>query len=309
MNTTTNALTEMYNSFGGGNVLCDKAHMEHVTAVINTLEKKKIKYKIIPMPVYGDDGLEVTFAIVIMVDKKNLKRNKKSISNNKYILFNSWYTKNRKSSWPNSHTMWNLMKTHTTAKPFVDIFDFMEKIGKSIETKKSSPPPSSSPSEDNAVITDVNNENNARRMNLYNEFYKITTYTFVNDAAPSNSFIYDIKLDGNDGLEKLNRQTLENGVIAFKNILKSAVPSSVEFLTTTTATTTVATSKKNDKTLKSSSSSSSSLSSSSRKRSATTAAVSSSKNVKSAKKSKKSHVVPALTMENDQSDDTQMSYS
>ena len=288
--TTSNALAEIYSNFGGGNILCDKVHMEHVTTVINTLEKKKIKYKIIPMPVYGDDGLEVTFAIVIVVDKKNTKRNKKSISNNKYILFNSWYTKNRNASWPNSHTMWNLMKTQSTAKPFVEIFDFMEKVGKTIIKS------SADTSTNNDVnAADVVNENNAQRIKLYNEFYKITTYTFENNTAPSSSFIYDIKLNKSEnGLDKLNRQTLEIGIEAFKNILI-----------------------KHDQSISTSLKLSSSSSSSNNKIKESSNKIVKLKKripIKTAVKKSKKEAAPAaaspmMAMENDQSDDTQMSYS
>jgi hypothetical protein len=320
--TTTNALTEIYNNFGGGNIVCDKTKMEHVTAIINTLEKKKIKYKILPMPMCGKDGLEITFAIVIIVDKNhNDKRNKKSISNNKYILFNSWYTKNRSASWPNSHTMWNLMKTQASAKPFVEIFNFMEKLGKFILLKNQTDAAAGA-----AVATTAPPENNSssggendvsQLCNLYDEFYKITTYTFTHNAAPSSSFIYDIKLNNKadlgvdgGGLEKLNRQTLEEGVAVFKNILSKENPSIAATIKPSRKTikikelpvvvennkgsgggvvgvaNTVTTSKPN-----------------SRKRT---------KPVKKAAvpaKKQQQQQPPAITMEDDQTDDTQMSYS
>ncbi|CDG72872.1 pp31 Nuclear matrix associated phosphoprotein [Spodoptera exigua multiple nucleopolyhedrovirus] len=315
-NTTTNALTEIYNNFGGGNILCDKAHMEHVTAVINTLEKKKIKYKIIPMPMCGEDGLEITFAIVVMVDKKNAKRNKKSISNNKYILFNSWYTKNRNPSWPNSHTMWNLIKTQFLAKPFVDIFDFMEKIGKSITTKEASD--KKNVNDTDANVDDVENH----RYKLYDEFYKITTHTFIHNVAPTSSFIYDLKLNKSDGddnksdssLEKLNRQALEEGILVFKNILSKYDQSITKTIKSSNS--------KNAKAIEN-------VINENDKKTATAAAtatisktvvsVSGSnkrKRTKPVKKTtaaaanKKMRAAPVVVeMEDDQSDDTQMSYS
>ncbi|ACI28840.1 39K protein [Agrotis ipsilon multiple nucleopolyhedrovirus] len=308
--TTTNALTEMYSKFEGS-VIYDKAHMEQVTTAINILEKKKIKYKIIPMPVYGDEGLEVTFAIIIVIDKKNAKRNKKVISNNKYILFNSWYTKNRSESWPNSHTMWNLMKQQPAAKPFIDIFDFMEKVGKSIEVKKQ---PSSD--ESNGAAAADNNceikESNERRVKLYTEFYRIATATFASGNAPSSSFIYDIKLGKNAGgggggsLERMNRQILENGIEAFKTVLfKQNQPSS---------------SKQQQNKIKELPSTSSPYEEKSvsrkRKQSTPAAAVVNNNTIvapaaKQAKKGKASRepVVPVLTMEDDHTDDTQMSFT
>jgi hypothetical protein len=316
--TTTNALTEIYNNFGGGNILCDKAHMEHVTAVINTLEKKKIKYKIIPMPMCGEDGLEITFAIVIMVDKKNGKRNKKSISNNKYILFNSWYTKNRSASWPNSHTMWNLIKTQLLAKPFVDIFDFMEKVGKSITTKETE----TDKKKDGANNANVDAENGVfHRHKLYDEFYKIATHTFVHSAAPSSSFIYDIKLNKSDAsdssLEKLNRQTLEEGISVFKNILSKydqSIGAALKLLKNNNNNNTTTTNSKNSKAVEN-------LVNDNDKTStiittATTtvgAAPNKRKRTKPVKKgavaAKKIRAPVVVAMEDDQTDDTQMSYS
>lgn len=297
--TTSNALTEMYSKFESS-VIYDKAHMDQVTTAINTLEKKKIKYKIIPMPVYGDEGLEVTFAIIIVIDKKNSKRNKKIISNNKYILFNSWYTKNRNESWPNSHTMWNLMKQQPAAKPFIDIFDFMEKVGKSIEIKKVDDDNNSNGITEAAVNKSDNNadikEGNERRVKLYNEFYRITTATFSTNAAPPSSFIYDIKLskEGPSGLERLTRQVLENGIEAFRSVLfKQHQPASV--------------SKSSSKIRDSHSTTSSSETAdktASRKRKPSTV-------TKHVKKSKlrREEPAPALTMEDDQTDDTQMSFN
>lgn len=196
----------MYSKFEGS-VIYDKSYMELVTSAINVLEKKKIKYKIIPMPVYGEEGLEVTFAVILVIDKKNIKRNKKSISNNKYILFNSWYTKNRDQAWPNSHTMWNHMKRQPSAKPFIDMFNFMEKIGKSIETLD----------KDNTVT-----DSNERRVKLFNEFYQIVTMTLTSGTAPASSFIYEIKLSDKDddtNFKNLTPKILQAGIEAFKNII------------------------------------------------------------------------------------------
>ncbi|QNV47841.1 nuclear matrix associated phosphoprotein [Alphabaculovirus altersperidaniae] len=311
--TPTSALNEIYNSFGGGNVLCDKSHMEHVTTVINTLEKKKIKYKIVPMPMCGEDGLEITFAIVVMVDKKNTKRNKKSISNNKYILFNSWYTKNRSASWPNSHIVWNLMKTQPLAKPFVDIFDFMEKLGKSINTKAAI--------DSTTKVVDVNNNDIDgsgiyQRYKLYEEFYKITTYTFTHNAAPTSSFIYDIrlnKIDDETGLNKLNRQMLEEGIAVFKNILSKQDPSIASTLKQhpkNSAAVAVVYKENTNSSTAAAAVAATTATKNSRKRSATAAAAAKPVKKGTAKKVRETSTSsPVLTMEDDQTDDTQMSYS
>ncbi|ACI47493.1 39 kDa protein/pp31 [Spodoptera litura nucleopolyhedrovirus II] len=306
--TTTNALTEIYNNFGGGNIVCDKTKMEHVTAIINTLEKKKIKYKILPMPMCGKDGLEITFAIVIIVDKNhNDKRNKKSISNNKYILFNSWYTKNRSASWPNSHTMWNLMKTQASAKPFVEIFDFMEKLGKFILLKNQTDVAANAPENTNNSSSGKNDVNQLCK--LYDEFYKITTYTFTHNAAPSSSFIYDIKLNKTDlggvdggGLEKLNRQTLEEGVAVFKNILSKENPSIAATIKPSRKTIKIKELPENNKGVPNTVTTTTKPNSRKRTKPVKKAAV-------PAKKQQQQQQPPAITMEDDQTDDTQMSYS
>ncbi|AAZ38298.1 39K/PP31 [Agrotis segetum nucleopolyhedrovirus A] len=292
----------MYSSFEGS-VIYDKAHMEQVTAAINILEKKKIKYKIIPMPVYGDEGLEITFAIIIVVDKKNTKRNKKMISNNKYILFNSWYTKNRSESWPNSHTMWNLMKQQPAAKPFIDIFDFMEKVGKSVEIKKSlddtnvgESTATTNKGTDNANIK----EGNERRVKLYNEFYRIATITFTSNSAPSSSFLYDIKLSKENaaGLERLTRHVLENGINVFKSVLlKQDQPQEIALSSTSK--------KGKEKPAKGARSTIDQEKVISRKRKQIAPAA---KPI--AKKSKqRAEPAPEMTMEDDHTDDTQMSFS
>ena len=294
MTATTNALTEMYSKFEAS-VIYDKAHMEQVTAAINVLEKKKIKYKIIPMPVYGEEGLEVTFAVIIVIDKKNVKRNKKSISNNKYILFNSWYTKNRDPAWPNSHTMWNMMKQQSSAKPFIDIFDFMEKIGKSIE------PAAKKENDAAASTTTDNNNNNERRVKLFNEFYRIATITLTNGNAPMSSFIYDIKLidkDENINFEYLTPNILQAGIEAFKSIVYNK-PSSSSSTTTTTITTTTS---KQHKQKESSTTESSTKESKKRKH-----------QQQATKPNKKAKLrqtqSPVISMESDQTDDTQMSFT
>lgn len=201
-----------------GKFVYDKAHMDQVHAVINYLERKKIKHNLFSMPVKDNDTVQMVHGVFFNTDKKSTRKNKKMISYNKYILFNSWYTKNRQETWPNSHTMWNLMKSQPAAKPFVDIFDFMEKLGKTI-APTSDDEENHNSGHETATATDVDN-GNEKRSKLYNEFYRITTITFETQSAPAGSFIYDIKLKkSHNGIERLTRTMLQSGVDALKKCL------------------------------------------------------------------------------------------
>nr|QGW49301.1 39K/pp31 protein [Chrysodeixis includens nucleopolyhedrovirus] len=245
-NSTKNCsnLVEIFDKYSD-KLVFDKNNFENVNTTIQLLEKKKIKYRITMMPVYGDNGLEFTVAIILLHDKRTAKKTKKMISNNKYILFNSWYTKNKQTSWPNSHMMWNIMKTHSTIKPFVSIFDFMEKLGKSIEVDGAASISEHTDSDANVPVNDGNNvaesskidASNARRVELYNEFYRVMNETFTGGSAPIQSFLYEIKLSKNNnnnnnsnsgsdiGFERLNRTMIQNGVDCFKKLLESIIPS------------------------------------------------------------------------------------
>ncbi|AKC91733.1 39K protein [Lambdina fiscellaria nucleopolyhedrovirus] len=100
----------------------NKTDVDVFANIVKFMDKKKFLYRFSVIEVHNSD-------------KKIVKRGKKIITNNKYILFNSWYTKNRKTSWLSSHDMWNYMKRHPACQKFIDIFDFMEKLGKSIDIK------------------------------------------------------------------------------------------------------------------------------------------------------------------------------
>ncbi|AUV65396.1 PP31 [Alphabaculovirus myunipunctae] len=219
--TTSTAAATPVDQIKGDNVIYNKTQMDQVATVMHVLEKKKVKYNVIPMPVYGDDGgLQVSYAIMINVDKKGVKKNKKMISNNKYILFNSWYTKNREESWPNSHTMWNLMKQQSAAKPFIEIFDVMEKLGKTVEVKSQQDEATTTEA---AAIDDIK-KGNELRTKLYNEFYRITTQTFSTNSAPTSSFIYELRLKKSyNGVDRLSSNMLQHGVESLKKILYSVV--------------------------------------------------------------------------------------
>lgn len=213
----------------------NKTDVEVIILKMKLFEKKKIAYRI-------------TVSEVHNLDKKTIKKGTKVINNNKYILFNSWYTKNKAADWYSSHDMWNYMKNFTDSKLFIDIFDYIEKLGKSVQvTVKTDdttataivPSPSTSGTEDDCKLPyatssspasrrkkiDINVENikesNDRRLKLYEEFYKVLTIAFKTGSAPATSFIYDqtIKNSGSGGLEKLNKTIVQRGLEVFKNIV------------------------------------------------------------------------------------------
>nr|QEE80056.1 39K/pp31 [Mamestra configurata nucleopolyhedrovirus A] len=283
------ALIETTNGGDVGKFACDKAHIEQVHAVISYLERKKIKHNLFSMPVKDNDTVQMVHGIIFNNDKKNARKNKKMISYNKYILFNSWYTKNRQETWPNSHTMWNIMKSQPVAKPFVDIFDFMEKLGKTIAPTVSDLANETNVEKDESVSrTDVE-EGNEKRSKIYNEFYRITSITFETHSAPSSSFIYDIKLKkSHNGTERLTRSMLQSGIDALRKcLLHVSRPSKTEVIE-----------QQQQQQLEENKAS--------RKRKQTNAAVVANKN---AKKSKQRYEPPAFNMQNDHIEDSQMSFT
>ncbi|QYC92702.1 39K [Trabala vishnou gigantina nucleopolyhedrovirus] len=193
------------------NSVLNKSDNEINVAKIKLFEKKKMPYKLTVNEVHS-------------FDKKIVKRGKKMIINNKYILFNSWYTKNRKNHWLSSHDMWNYMKTHhNSCKSFIDLFDYMEKLGKSIKWQKRcdaflETSGSDEPVDHHQKLTvrkkkhDVDleeiKESNDRRLKMYEEFYRVLTLTYETSSPPVSSCIYD---------SKLTKTAVENGVQAFKN--------------------------------------------------------------------------------------------
>jgi hypothetical protein len=191
---------------------------QQISSVTNLLDKKKMSYKMFSVPVFSEKGrLETTMILLINVDKKQGNKQKKSISNNKYILFNSWYTKIRKENWPGSSVMWNKIKSLSSLQQFIDLFNFIEKISK-MSFKK----------EDNL-------DEKEKRTELYTEFYRVITVAFETNNPPLNSFLYDIKLKST-GLEKLTRTSIQSAMDAFKKCLQenfgttSITPSSEEMV-------------------------------------------------------------------------------
>ncbi|ACH88665.1 39K [Helicoverpa armigera multiple nucleopolyhedrovirus] len=280
------ALIETNNNGDVGKFACDKAHIEQVHAVINYLERKKIKHNLFSMPVKDNDTVQMVHGIIFNNDKKNTRKNKKMISYNKYILFNSWYTKNRQETWPNSHTMWNIMKSQPVAKPFVDIFDFMEKLGKTIASNASDSADEQNVEKDDSASRSDVEEGNEKRSKIYNEFYRITSVTFETHSAPFSSFIYDIKLKkSHNGTERLTRSMLQSGIDALRKcLLHVSRPSKTEVIEQQQH------SEENK---------------ASRKRKQSNAVVVN----KNPKKSKQRYEPPAFSMQNDHIEDSQMSFT
>ncbi|QWO71598.1 pp31 [Orgyia pseudotsugata single capsid nuclopolyhedrovirus] len=191
----------------------NKSNNEINTAKIKLFEKKKMPYRFTVVEVHN-------------FDKRVVKRGKKIITNNKYILFNSWYTKNRKSHWLNSHDMWNYMKTRAQCKLFIDIFDYIEKLGKSVKVQQKSETNGELSSEasdepdvnnqktarrkKNEMDVDQIKESNDRRSKMYEEFYRVLTVAFTTDSPPATSPIYDFKF---------TRAFVDSGVQVFKSIV------------------------------------------------------------------------------------------
>ncbi|ADB84457.1 39K protein [Apocheima cinerarium nucleopolyhedrovirus] len=188
------------------NSTLNKTDNEINLAKIKLFEKKKMAYRFVLNEVHS-------------LDKKVIKKGKKIITNNKYILFNSWYTKIRKSYWPSSHDMWNNMKDHVQCKSFIDIFDYMEKLGKSIKVQRRDSQSNLEISEDEKTelrkkkhdmdLEEIKESNN-QRIKMYNEFYRVLSIAFETDNSPTSSIIYD---------NVFTKAFIENGMRAFKSVV------------------------------------------------------------------------------------------
>lgn len=200
------------------NSALNKTDVDIIATKIKLFEKKKIPYRIKVSEVHN-------------FDKKLVKRAKKIITNNKYILFNSWYTKMRQSHnhWLNSHDMWNCLKNQPRSKPFVDMFDYAEKLGKADAKQQllllSSSQSNNEGSDDKGcaahdIDIETIKENNIRRTKMYEQIFKDMTTTYRTNRAPVTSTIYDQKIKNPGGLEKLNPLIIEEGMHTFKLLLK-----------------------------------------------------------------------------------------
>ncbi|QEI03650.1 39K [Rachiplusia nu nucleopolyhedrovirus] len=237
-------------------MICSKQDISNVASAISYFEKRKMNVSLVPMPVQQNDGIKMTYAFIMPIDRKVVKKNKKSISNNKYILFNSWYTKTKMPNWPTSPVMWNNMKQLSQVKPFVGLFDYMEKLGKTIKKEVAATIAEQNKinrqlqTNDEENISDENKDKttdkaengkseqeqqvelfNAKRAELYLEFYKVLNAAFHHGSAPSNSSIYDIKLPKVIGIsgqyeknefDRLTRNIVQNAVETFKSFLQSS---------------------------------------------------------------------------------------
>ncbi|ABI35708.1 39K [Ectropis obliqua nucleopolyhedrovirus] len=201
------------------NSVYNKSDNEINVAKIKLFEKKKMTYNITVNEIHN-------------YDRKIVKRGKKMITNNKYILFNSWYTKNRKSHWLSSHDMWNYMKNNAACKTFISLFDYIEKLSKAVKVESGAATVSnviaaqgSDTSSDeitnstNAVVIrkkrcDINleeiKESNNKRIKMYDEFYRVLTTAFKTGAPPTCSFLYDTMF---------TFTFVEEGMKLFKNLL------------------------------------------------------------------------------------------
>lgn len=247
------AFEEIYNKHSD-KMICSKQDISNVASAINYFEKKKMNVSLVPMPVQQNDGIKMTYAFIMPIDKKIVKKNKKSISNNKYILFNSWYTKTKLAGWPTSPAMWNSMKEIPQVKSFIGLFDYMEKLGKVLKKEVAATIADQNNLEKNEVdqTCQQQNENgeekeevikakktqqeqqielfNIKRAELYAEFYRVLNAAFHHNSAPQNSSVYDIKLPKTINInghyekpefEKLTRSLVQNAVETFKTLLQS----------------------------------------------------------------------------------------
>jgi hypothetical protein len=194
----------------------NKSNWEQLRAMINFMEKKKYCYLLTLIPTTNED-------------RKATRRHNKIINNNKYILFNSWYTKIRQTEWPKSSELWKFVKNKSELANFVYVFNHIEKLGKKLSNKNDASSSSSFSSSSHKHQSHVDQqqqqqrkkneaatfaldelkENNELRNKLYCEFYKVMSDTFKRDCAPLQSDIYD---------DVLTREFLNNAVTTFKYV-------------------------------------------------------------------------------------------
>jgi hypothetical protein len=205
----------------------NKTNIESVKQIIAFCEKKKIHFIVNVTALCGD------------------KKKKKNSSKNKYILFNSWFNKNKRDCKVNGYKIWNYMKSLESAKPFTDLFDFIESLNKSVQPVAVDKKNKNSDAEGEttttaAASTQTLHEAQDHRNRLTDEFYKVLTATLNDGVSPAHSIIYEQKLsDGS--LTRLTPTVVHRAIDAFKHILvqiedpAAAVSSTAAATTTTTA--------------------------------------------------------------------------
>jgi hypothetical protein len=206
----------------------NKTNIESVKQIIAFCEKKKIHFIVNVTALCGD------------------KKKKKNSSKNKYILFNSWFNKNKRDCKVNGYKIWNYMKSLESAKPFTDLFDFIESLNKSVQPvavdkkNKNSDAEGETTTTTAAASTQTLHEAQDHRNRLTDEFYKVLTATLNDGVSPAHSIIYEQKLsDGS--LTRLTPTVVHRAIDAFKHILvqiedpAAAVSSTAAATTTTTA--------------------------------------------------------------------------
>jgi hypothetical protein len=198
----------------------NKTNIESVKQIIAFCEKKKINFTVNVTALCGD------------------KKKKKNSSKNKYILFNSWFNKNKKDCKVNGYKIWNYMKSLESAKPFTDLFDFIETLNKSVQpvvvnNKKDR-------AEEQTTTTTVSqtlHEAQDQRNRFTEEFYKVLTETLKDGVSPSHSLIYEQKLSNNSksSLTRLTPTIVHRAIDTFKHILVQIEDPSDRFSTNAAA--------------------------------------------------------------------------
>ncbi|AUF81552.1 39K/pp31 [Malacosoma neustria nucleopolyhedrovirus] len=197
----------------------NKTNIESVKQIIAFCEKKKINFIVNVTALCGD------------------KKKKKTSSKNKYILFNSWFNKNKKDCKVNGYKIWNYMKSLDSAKPFTNLFDFIESLNKSVQPVAIDRKNKNNEENETTTtkITQTLHEAQDQRNRLTEEFYKVLTETLNDGVSPTHSLIYEQKLNGSykSSLTRLTPSVVHHAIDVFKHILvqiedpSAAVSSSV----------------------------------------------------------------------------------
>lgn len=200
----------------------NKTNIESVKQIIAFCEKKKINFTVNVTALCGD------------------KKKKKNSSKNKYILFNSWFNKNKKDCKVNGYKIWNYMKSLESAKPFTDLFDFIETLNKSVQPVVVNNKKDRAEELTTTTTTTVSqslHEAQDQRNRFTEEFYKVLTETLKDGVSPSHSLIYEQKLSNNSksSLTRLTPTIVHRAIDTFKHILVQIEDPSDRFSTNAAA--------------------------------------------------------------------------